>query len=55
MPAVCRQKPYGPSRRKKDSINDTEAAALVKPPEEIDPRGAFKERSSFIKRRLAEA
>ena len=40
---------------KKDSINETEAAALIETLDEIDPRSAFKELSSYIKRLLAKA
>jgi len=40
---------------KKDSINDAEAAALIETLDEIDPRSAFKELNSYIKRLLAKA
>ena len=38
---------------KKDSVSDAEAAALVETLDEIDPRSAFKELNSYIKRLLA--
>ena len=40
---------------KKDSVSDAEAAALVETLDEIDPRSAFKELNSYIKRLLAKA
>jgi len=38
---------------KKDSLSDDEALALIESMDEIDPRSAFKELSSYIKRLLA--
>jgi len=40
---------------KKDSVSDAEAAALIETLDEIDPRSAFKELNSYIKRLLAKA
>jgi hypothetical protein len=40
---------------KKESLNDRETSALIETLDEIDPRSAFKELSSYIKRSLAKS